>query len=99
MDGHEREDVIKFRNEVFLPKMKELERCMAQYIYNGTSLERKEPVLNKDEKHVIPIWHDESCFHANEFKRSTWKQLSSCQIGMTCFSSLFNTGSFRSREV
>lgn len=72
MDGHEHEDVIKFRNEVFLPKMKELERCMAQYIYNGTSLEQKEPVLNKDEKHVIPIWHDESCFHANEFKRSTW---------------------------
>ncbi|KAF8321916.1 uncharacterized protein EI90DRAFT_2811353, partial [Cantharellus anzutake] len=66
MDGHEQDDVVKYRNEVFLPGMKELEPCMT---YNGSSLECKEPVLKEGERCIIPIWHDESCFHTNKFRR------------------------------
>ena len=72
MDGHEWEDVVKYWNEVFLPRMKELEQRMTQHVYNGNSLECKEPVLKEGEQHIIPIWHDESCFHTNEFRRSAW---------------------------
>ncbi len=31
MDGHEWEDVIKYQNDVFLPRIKELEQFMTQY--------------------------------------------------------------------
>lgn len=31
MDGHEREDVVKYRNEVYLPVMKEYKRQMVQF--------------------------------------------------------------------
>ena len=40
--------------------------------YHGPNLECKDPVLKEGEKHLIPVFHDESCFHANEFKQSAW---------------------------
>jgi hypothetical protein len=73
MDGHEREDVVKYRNEVFLPQMKELERRMTQY--HGHDLECKEPLLEEGEKRLIPLFHDETCFHASEFKQSVWYEI------------------------
>ena len=70
MDGHEHEDVVHYHDEVFLPRMKVLEASMTQY--HGPSLEPREPVLKEGEKHIIAQFHDESCFHANEFKHSAW---------------------------
>jgi len=75
MDGHEREDVKKYRQEVFLPAMAEYERRMVHYeVDAGGSggLKRVEPTLAPNEKKVIALFHDESCFHANEYKRSSW---------------------------
>ncbi|KAJ3563302.1 hypothetical protein NP233_g9023 [Leucocoprinus birnbaumii] len=54
MDGHEREDVVKYRQEVFLPKMLEFERRMAKYIPNpsGEGMIRIEPELKEGEKEL-----------------------------------------------
>ena len=73
MDGHEREDVVKYRNETFLPLIAELERCMVKWVEkeNG-EFERIEPLLHPGEKRIIPIFQDESSFHAGEYKSNVW---------------------------
>ncbi|TFK79205.1 hypothetical protein K466DRAFT_579249 [Polyporus arcularius HHB13444] len=70
MDGHERPDVTKYRQEVFLPRMAEYECCMDQY--EGVELKLVPPTLKPGEKKVDAIFHDESCFHVNEYKRTAW---------------------------
>lgn len=70
MDGHEREDVVKYRNEVFLPLMAEYENRMVHY--EGPELRRIEPKLATGEKEIIPQFHDESCFHANDQTSRAW---------------------------
>ena len=70
MDGHERPDVVEYREKVFLPAMEKFERRMVQY--HGPDLEHCEPNLQPGEKRIIAQFHDESCFHANEFKKSAW---------------------------
>ena len=59
VDGHEREDVVKYRNEVFLLLMKKYEAWMTQY--RGPALEKSDPVLQEGEKRIITQFHDESC--------------------------------------
>lgn len=72
MDGHERPDVMEYRNAVFLPLMALLERRMVQWISRGSELERVDPDLGPGEKRVIAVFQDESSFHVNEFKKSVW---------------------------
>ena len=78
LDGHEREDVVKYRNEEFLPRMKEYEARMTRYVLDGDTLNPIEPTLEPGEKKIIALFQDESTFHANEFKSSTW--FASCPI-------------------
>lgn len=70
MDRHEHEDVVKYQEEVFLPKMKEFEQRMARY--ESPELTCVEPVLQPGEKELIAEFHDESCCQQNEFKSSAW---------------------------
>jgi len=73
MDGHERDDVIKYRNEVFLPKMKEYERRMASYEPDGKGgMKRIEPNLAPGEKELISEFQEETCCQANEHVSSAW---------------------------
>jgi len=73
LDGHEREDVVKYRNEEFLPRMKEFEARMSHYIQDPDGvLKPVEPTLSPGQKKIIPLFQDESCFHANEYKSSAW---------------------------
>jgi hypothetical protein len=72
MDGHERPDVIKYRDDVFLPLMASYERCMVQWKPEGAGLVRIESDLGPDEKRVIAVFQDESCFHVNNNKQMTW---------------------------
>ncbi|KAF9503439.1 hypothetical protein BS47DRAFT_1374479 [Hydnum rufescens UP504] len=68
MDGHECEDVVRYRNEIFLPAIAKFESCMTRY--EGEDLKKHEPSLQPGEKRIITQFHDESCFHVNEFKLS-----------------------------
>jgi hypothetical protein len=70
MDGHEREDVVKYRETVFLPAMKEFERRMVRF--EGPELKWVEPVLEPGERILITEFHDESCCQQNEHRSSAW---------------------------
>jgi len=70
MDGHEREDVVKYCNSIFLPRMQEYERRMARY--EGPDLKHIEPILAEGEKELISEFQDETCCQANEHVSSAW---------------------------
>ena len=72
MDGHERPDVMEYRNKVFLPLMASLERRMVQWISEGSELMRIDLDLEIGKKRVIAVFQDESSFHVNEFKKTIW---------------------------
>ncbi|KAG2354431.1 hypothetical protein BDR07DRAFT_1306151 [Suillus spraguei] len=66
MDDHECKDVKKYHQEVFLPAMAVFESHMAHY--EGPELHWVEPNLATGEVKMITVWHDKSCFHANDYK-------------------------------
>ena len=72
VDGHERADVVSYRQTNFLPKMAEYELRMAKYERVGEDLQRIPPTLQPGEKELIPEFHDESSFHAFEHTTSVW---------------------------
>jgi hypothetical protein len=72
MDGHERLDIVEYRNNVFLPLMASFERRMAQWKPEGPGLVHVEPDLRPGEKRVIAVFQDKSCFHANDNKQNAW---------------------------
>ncbi|KAF9516301.1 hypothetical protein BS47DRAFT_1292541 [Hydnum rufescens UP504] len=96
MDGHERADVVAYRENVFLPAMEKFERRMAQY--HGPELKHCEPNLQPGEKRVIAQFHDESCFHANEFKRSAWCVLGSMVLQKKSRGRLIHVSDFINEE-
>ena len=70
MDGHEREDVVKYRNEVFLPAMACFEAWMVRF--EGPEMRRVELKLGPGERQIIPQFHDECYMHQNDECRSAW---------------------------
>ena len=72
IDGHERPDVVKYRNSKFLPLMALYERRMVQWKPEGVGLVRIKPDLRPEEKRVIAIFQNESCFHVNDNKPTGW---------------------------
>ena len=74
VDGHEREDVVLYHNEVFLPRWKLLQRRMVifQEDDNGTVTWSAPPTLLPGEKPLVLVTHDESTFNANDGKRQGW---------------------------
>jgi hypothetical protein len=46
--------------------MLKYERWMTQF--DGPELKRLPPTLKDGEKEIIGLWHDESSFHATEYK-------------------------------
>ncbi|KJA19534.1 hypothetical protein HYPSUDRAFT_204573 [Hypholoma sublateritium FD-334 SS-4] len=70
MDGHERADVVEYRQQIFLPLMAQFEARMVHY--EGPELTRVAPNLAPGEREIIPNFHDESSFHGNEEVRSLW---------------------------
>jgi hypothetical protein len=72
MDGHERPDVVKYWDDVFLPLMASYKRCMVQWRAKGSGFVRIEPDLGLDEQRVIAVFQDESCFHVNDNKQTSW---------------------------
>ena len=69
-DGHEREDVIKYR-ELFLSQMQEYEKLMPKPSESNI-LDIIEPLLNQGEKRYVLITHDECVFYANDGKKTFW---------------------------
>ena len=72
-DGHERPDVIEYRQD-FLNEILELEKWMPKPLDDNKMI-LEEPVLDVNEKHHILITHDESIFYANDEKKPFGDQL------------------------
>lgn len=66
VDGHEREDVVKYRQETFLPAIKGLEPQMRVYNNDGESQ------LEPNGKVAIVWTHDESTYYANDRRTLVW---------------------------
>ncbi|CAG8725905.1 3842_t:CDS:2 [Cetraspora pellucida] len=69
VNGHEREDIVAYRR-TFLEKMRILEQRMATY--KGEAMVKIPPVLNRGEKELIFITHDECIFYSNDGKKKIW---------------------------
>ena len=63
-DGHERDDVVAYRNE-FLTQMDEFDK--KSLTCNGDT-----PILNAGERPLIRVVHDESTFYANSDQTYFW---------------------------
>jgi hypothetical protein len=70
MDGHERNDVVEYRNKVFLPAIARFEAQMAKH--EGPELKKIMPEIQEGQRRIIIQYHDECCFHANDEARSLW---------------------------
>ncbi|KAI8852552.1 hypothetical protein BC829DRAFT_440678 [Chytridium lagenaria] len=76
MDGHERKDVVSYRQNVFLPKMSEIFRVSPDY----TSADKDKddmgvemiPELQSGEKLVRNIFQDEAIFYSNDNGTMQW---------------------------
>lgn len=70
MDGHERPDVVEYRNLTYLPKMLECEARMTRY--EGPDLIPHPPNLKPGERRIIAYFHDECAFSANDYNSTAW---------------------------
>ena len=69
-DGHERKDVVEYRNEVFLKAWQQASRRFV--IFNEDGSWEKPSDLQPGEKPLVLVTHDESTFNANDGKRRLW---------------------------
>lgn len=72
VDGHEWVDVMKYRQESYIPRIKKLEERMRTYSSDG--VEEQGPQRFEDGKWVVLWFHDESTFYANDQQRKHWIQ-------------------------
>src|SRR6266700_5317057 len=70
LDGHEREDVVLYRQQTFLPRYLALSERAAQFDNNGVELPRELPL--RGVKEVIIHHHDESIFYGNDRRKLRW---------------------------
>ena len=69
VDGHERGDVVEYRQKIFLPRWKELEPNLRTWIQDGT----EEEVGEQPQPQRLVVWfHDESTFYANDRRKKRW---------------------------
>jgi hypothetical protein len=72
MDGHKRPDVVDYWMKTFLLLMAQCEEKMVHWIADGPDLVHVDPKLGPDNKRIIAVFQDESCFHVNEYKSDAW---------------------------
>ncbi|KAJ7670198.1 hypothetical protein B0H14DRAFT_3691876 [Mycena olivaceomarginata] len=73
VDGHEREDVVRYRQEVFLPAWYSMEGRMRAW--TGNNMETPEDIvelINEAGKWIVVWFHDESIFYAHDRRTSQW---------------------------
>ena len=69
-DGHERPDVVEYRQAWSKRMLKYMER--SEFYQGDNQEEVLEPVLNDGEKKIVFVTHDESTFYANDGKSDFW---------------------------
>ncbi len=72
IDGHERADVVEYRDQIFLPQWAELSKRMVIFSEDGSW--KHPPNLSENEKPLVLVTHDESTFNSNDGKRRIWME-------------------------
>ena len=72
IDGHEREDVVKYRQEVFLPALQQVHTRLAKWDDNGTVVREGSQLVGG--LRVVIVTHDESTFNVHDGRRQMWLQ-------------------------
>jgi hypothetical protein len=67
IDGHERQDVVEYRQKVFLQAWKKLEPRMQSFASFEIST-HMDPIIRR----IIAWFHDECTFHANDRRMLVW---------------------------
>ena len=77
IDGHEREDVVEYRNQ-FIKRWKEYKKWMVTYDNNGNidSTPSGFPIPQGHHFQLILVTHDESTFYANDRRKIKWSHAS-----------------------
>ncbi|KII89329.1 hypothetical protein PLICRDRAFT_110047 [Plicaturopsis crispa FD-325 SS-3] len=70
VDGHEREDVVYFRQHVFLPAITDLEHRMRAWTLDNLEIVASGP--RPRNKPVVAWFQDESTFYANDRRTTRW---------------------------
>lgn len=72
-DGHEREDVLEYRNQLFLPKFQELQPRMLEWDSEGKLIHTVDEIwAMTGECPLVVVTHDECIFHANDGLTHVW---------------------------
>jgi hypothetical protein len=72
-NGHEREDVVSYRQTNYIDAWKKLESRMAVYTSDGMKMDLERTVpLQPGEKQVVAWFHDESTFYAHDRQLIHW---------------------------
>jgi hypothetical protein len=70
-DGHEREDIVRYRQDNFLPEYHSLLARSANFGDDGAEVPR-EQAFEDGEKEVVFHHHDETIFYGNDRRRQRW---------------------------
>ncbi|KAH9910170.1 uncharacterized protein B0H18DRAFT_832688, partial [Fomitopsis serialis] len=71
VDGHEREDVVEYRNNIFIPAIIDMEGRLRRWTEDGVGEVIDRPFSGR---HIVIWYHDESTFYANDRRRMYWYQ-------------------------
>ncbi|KAJ6614479.1 hypothetical protein B0H10DRAFT_2221215 [Mycena sp. CBHHK59/15] len=69
VDGHERPDVVYYRDNVYLPRLFELNKRVAIFDNDGNPVNND---FTATGRRVIVWYHDESIFYAHDRRHQTW---------------------------
>ena len=71
-DGHERPDVVQYRQDEFLPKMAELRPRLVEYVVGVVNEELEKVPTNYVERRLVLCAHDEMTAQANDGQKKSW---------------------------
>ena len=71
-DGHDRPDVVQYRQEIFLPKMKEYATRLVRYVVGNVEMEEDTKPANFVERRLVLASHDEMIIQANDMPNESW---------------------------
>ncbi|KAF8595175.1 hypothetical protein BDV93DRAFT_457472, partial [Ceratobasidium sp. AG-I] len=66
-DGHERQDVVQYRQSVYLPRWNEMGPWMESF-----AAFEIHPHMDSIIRRVVALFHDETTFHANDRRTLEW---------------------------
>ena len=64
--------MVSYQIDSFLPLMAQYEERMVHWVADGPNLVCIDLKLGPDDKRIITVFQDKSCFHVNEYNANIW---------------------------